>query len=370
MTLEQRAADAAPTGPSPSGLSLTGLRKSFGDHQVLADVTLSVPRGSLTTVLGPSGCGKTTLLRIVAGFEQADGGLAALDGRPLWGGPDGTLAPHRRRIGLLPQEGALFPHLDVAGNVAFGLPRSMRGSACRRIVDDRLALVGLSGWSSARPQQLSGGMQQRVALARALAAEPAMLLLDEPFSSLDAALRVRVREDIAQTLRALGTTALLVTHDQSEALSLSDQVVLLMDGQVVQAGPPRELYEDPVSLAAAGFVGDVVVLPGEPGPGGTVDCALGRVELRRAPPPVRRLAVAMRPEQLELSVPDNRAEAQGTVVGSSYRGADTAVAVVLDGGGQITARSHGRWSPATRVRVTVSGPVCTFPAPADDPTAD
>lgn len=354
-----------PTGGrgSTGGLFLSGIGKSFGDHRVLVDVTLTVPRGSVTAVLGPSGCGKTTMLRIVAGFEQADCGTAALDGQHLWGGPAGTLAPHRRRIGLLPQEGALFPHLDVAGNVAFGLPRTVRGTARRRLVDDRLELVGLTGWRSARPQELSGGMQQRVALARALAAEPALLLLDEPFSSLDAALRVRVREDIAATLRAVGTTALLVTHDQSEALSLSDQVVLLLDGRVVQAGSPRELYEDPVSLAAAGFVGDVVVLPGEPGPGDTADCALGRVRLRHAPPRVRRLAVTVRPEQLELSVPDDQAGVRGTVIRSSYRGADTAVTVELDGGGRVTARGDGRWSAGARVQVTVSGPACAFPEP-------
>ncbi len=319
------------------GLVVAGLGKSFGRHRVLDDVCLTVPPRSLTAVLGPSGCGKTTMLRILAGFEPADAGQVRLAGRELVG-PRTWVAPQDRRIGLLPQEGALFPHLSVGGNVGFGLPAGKDRAAA---IDRWLDIVGLAGTAGRRPEELSGGMQQRVALARALAADPALILLDEPFSSLDAALRMTVREEIARVLRDAGTTAVLVTHDQAEALSLADTVVLLLGGRVEQAGSPAELYHRPVSLAAAAFVGEIVEVAGE-AHGGIVGSALGRLPVRGTVPdgPV---TVALRPEQVRLAGPETAAETgvSALVVEHRYYGPDTVIRARLASGELVAVRAPG-----------------------------
>jgi len=194
-----------------AAVAAQGISKAYGDRQVLSGVDLDMPEGSITAVLGPSGCGKTTLLRILAGFENPDAGTVRIAGESVAGGTT-SVPVHRRRVGLMPQEGALFPHLSVGENVAFGMDHATRREMQAR-VSHWLAVVGLDGLANARPHEISGGQQQRVALARALAAQPRVLLLDEPFAALDAGLRVRVREDIAAILRDAGTTALLVTHD-------------------------------------------------------------------------------------------------------------------------------------------------------------
>ncbi len=219
-------------------VTVTGLHKSFGPHPVLAGLDLEVPAGSLTAILGPSGSGKTTLLRVLAGFERPDAGLISIGGSPV-DGPGVYVAPERRRIGYVPQEGSLFPHLTVAANVGFGLTARGRRSGT---VDAMLTTVGLAGFGRRYPHQLSGGQQQRVALARALAIEPAVVLLDEPFASLDARLRAGVRADVQQIFRRAGTTAVLVTHDQDEALSTADRVAVLRDGKIAQCAPPEALY--------------------------------------------------------------------------------------------------------------------------------
>src|ERR1700723_238010 len=233
-------------------VAVTGLQKAFGTHPVLTGVDLEVPAGSLTAILGPSGSGKTTLLRLLAGFERADSGTITI-GDTLVDGPGTYVAPERRRIGYVPQEGSLFPHLTVEANVGFGLSaRDRRGGQAASMLE----MVGLGGLGRRYPHQLSGGQQQRVALARALAIEPALVLLDEPFASLDAHMRASVRADVQRICRGAGTTAILVTHDQDEALSMADRVAVLRDGRIVQYSAPQDLYTLPADPALARFIGD------------------------------------------------------------------------------------------------------------------
>ena len=216
-------------------VAVTGLHKAFGAHPVLTGVDLEVPAGSLTAILGPSGSGKTTLLRLLAGFERADAGTISI-GDSLVDGPGVYVAPERRRIGYVPQEGSLFPHLTVEANVGFGLAaRDRRAGRAASMLE----MVGLAGLGRRYPHQLSGGQQQRVALARALAIQPAVVLLDEPFASLDAHLRASVRADVQDIFRRAGTTAVLVTHDQDEALSVADRVAALRDGTDRAVRRPR-----------------------------------------------------------------------------------------------------------------------------------
>src|SRR6516165_8827918 len=279
-------------------VTVTGLDKAFGAHPVLAGLDLEVPAGSLTAILGPSGSGKTTLLRLLAGFERADAGTIGIGG-VLVDGPSVHRPPERRRIGYVPQEGSLFPHLTVAGNVGFGLPaRQRRGGQ----VEALLETVGLAGFGRRYPHQLSGGQQQRVALARALAIEPAIVLLDEPFSSLDAALRASVRADVLGVLRRAGTTSILVTHDQDEALSMSDQVAILRDGVIAQLDTPAGLYGHPFDAGVAQFLGESNLLEGEVR-GAVAHTALGPLAVASwsGPDGGGRARVLVRPEQIRLS---------------------------------------------------------------------
>jgi iron(III) transport system ATP-binding protein len=243
------------TGPALRTLSLT---KHFGEVVAVDDVELEVQHGEFLGVLGPSGCGKTTLLRLVAGFERPDRGGIEIDGRAV-AGPRLSMPPEERRIGMVFQESALFPHLDVAGNIGFGIERRRREARVAELV----ALVGLAGLQRRMPHELSGGQQQRVALARALAPDPALILLDEPFSSLDATLRNQLRLEVRDILRSAGATALFVTHDQAEALEISDRVAVMRAGRIEQVSTPDELYLRPVNRFVAGFVGEANLLPGE-----------------------------------------------------------------------------------------------------------
>ncbi|HMG30939.1 MAG TPA: ABC transporter ATP-binding protein [Jiangellaceae bacterium] len=343
-----------------SELVVRGLEKSFGSVRVLDGLDLDVPAGSLAAVLGPSGCGKTTLLRVVAGFEVADGGTVMLAGIAV-AGRGVHVPPERRRVGVVPQEGALFPHLSVAGNVGFGLPRS--GRRAPRVAE-LLELVGLGGYGDRMPYELSGGQQQRVALARALAPDPALVLLDEPFSSLDTGLRASVREDVRTALRTAGATAVLVTHDQEEALSMADLVAVMASGRIAQAAPPGELYTAPSDLGVATFVGDAVVLDAVATAAGA-DSALGRLELHdtgvRGPG-----RVVVRPEQVLLD--DTGNGVVGTVTGTAFYGHDAVVRVSVsasDGPVPVAARCQGL-PPGVEigdsVGLRVVGPVTFFPA--------
>ncbi|GIF45851.1 iron(III) transport system ATP-binding protein [Asanoa ferruginea] len=320
------------------------LRKSFGDTVVLAGVDLDLPSGELTALLGRSGSGKTTLLRIVAGFDRPDAGTVVIGGRPVT-----ALAPEKRRLGYVTQDGNLFPHLTVAGNITFGLPWRQRRA--RHRVGELLELVGLDArYAGRRPHSLSGGEQQRVALARALAPGPDLLLLDEPFSALDAELRGSTRRAVAATLRATGTTALLVTHDQAEAMSLAARVAVLRDGVIRQEGTPRDLYLRPVDRDIAGFVGDLATVPAT-FDGGTAQTPIGPVELRTAAEHGAG-EVLLRPEQIELT--DDGATALVTAV--EFHGS-SGIAHVISGDCAVTVRcpAHLLPAPGAEVKLRVRG---------------
>jgi iron(III) transport system ATP-binding protein len=249
---------SGPAGASPI-LALEGVSKAYGAVLATRDLHLSAEPGELLTVIGPSGCGKSTLLRLVAGLERPTAGTIAIDGQVV-AGPRGWVPPERRRVGLVFQDHALFPHLDVARNVAFGLDRVPRAERRARVAEV-LDLVRLGALANRYPHELSGGEQQRVALARALAPRPAVVLLDEPFSSLDETLRGQVRADTVAVLRSTGTTAVLVTHDQTEALSVGDRVVVMNLGVIEQCDSPVRVFEAPASRFVASFMGDAVFLP-------------------------------------------------------------------------------------------------------------
>ncbi|MGH3712768.1 MAG: ABC transporter ATP-binding protein [Micromonosporaceae bacterium] len=323
-----------------SELRVTAAVKHYGAVTALDGVELTVPAGDLVAVLGPSGCGKTTLLRCVAGFERLDAGAIEIDGRPV-AGPGRHVTPERRRVAVVPQEGALFPHLSVAGNVGYGLDRRTRRS---HRVDEVLELVGLAGYQHRMPHQLSGGQQQRVAVARALAPRPPLVLLDEPFSALDAGLRVEVRADIRAALRADGATAVLVTHDQGEALSMADQVAVMRDGRILQAGPPAEVYAAPVDTWTAQFVGEAVLLPGTV-TGDRVRTVLGELAVRPGTHSNGdgEVRVMIRPEQFELldAAGPESGLAPATVVSQAFHGHDALLTLRLDDGTLVTARIFG-----------------------------
>jgi iron(III) transport system ATP-binding protein len=304
-------------------LRVAGVTKTFvtpdGAVPVLTGVDLQVAQGHLLAVLGPSGCGKTTLLRLVAGFDRPDAGTVHLDGT-LLAAAGRFVPPERRAIGVVPQEGAVFPHLDVAGNVAFGLPRRRRGSGR---VEQMLELVGLEGLGARMPHELSGGQLQRVALARALAPSPALVLLDEPFAALDTGLRAAVRHQVVRAIRAVGASAVLVTHDQEEALSMADEVAVMRGGRIVQQGPPMAVYSSPDTMDVASFVGDAMVLDAH-SDGERVHCVLGAV--RAGEPTPGEGQVVLRPEQLVV-LPRGAAGVPGRVVTTDFFGHDALVTV-------------------------------------------
>jgi iron(III) transport system ATP-binding protein len=356
-------------------VTLHGLGKGFAGRAVLEGVDLEVPRGTLTAILGASGSGKTTLLRLIAGFMRADAGTIALGARTV---DDAHLyvPPERRRIGYVPQEGALFPHLDVAANVGFGL-RGRPSRRRRRVAEERvrglLSLVGLEGFEQRTPSQLSGGERQRVALARALAAEPELVLLDEPFSSLDVELRTSMRRDVVAVLAKAGTTSLLVTHDQDEALSIADRVAVLQRGRIVQYDEPGVLYTRPVNGEVARFVGHGNVLLGRL-EHGVVKSVVGEISVALRVPAPEPCAVGLlvRPEQLELveleRAPSGPRLPRGVVISREFHGHDVLVGVRLEEsawgqaprgrqGFELLARLPGPDAPApgTRVAIRVRG---------------
>ncbi len=282
-------------------LELKGIQKHFGGVTAVEDFNLQAQRGEFVSFLGPSGCGKTTTLRMIAGFEIPSAGTILVDGADITGRP-----PNQRNVGMVFQSYALFPNMTVAENIGFGLKvRKRPADQIRRRVDELLTLIGLPGRAARYPWQLSGGQQQRVALARALAIEPQLLLLDEPLSALDAKIRVALRNEIRSIQRQLGITTVYVTHDQEEALSLSDRVVVMSEGRIEQIGTPFEIYNFPRTSFVAKFVGTLNVLSAR-----VVDAAAGRLEVNgqelRAAQPISsarkgdEVAVALRPEIISL----------------------------------------------------------------------
>ena len=339
-------------------VTLEGVRKAYGSVVAVDDIDVDLTPGRITALLGPSGCGKTTTLRLVAGFEVPDRGTVRIDGRTV-AGPGTFVPPDQRRVGMVFQQLALFPHLDVSHNIAYGLsdvPRRDRGARVEELLD----MVGLAGMGGRRPDQLSGGEAQRVALARALAPRPAVVLLDEPFSSLDVTLRAGLRAEVRRILRAAEVTTLLVTHDQDEALSLGDQVVVMFDGRVVQAGPPETVYRRPAVSRVGVFLGDANEVPGTVADG-MVHTELGVVPVVDVPDGP---AVALiRPEDIDVEVaPDGEAVVDDVV----YFGHDQVLTVRLPSGAHVRSRLHARLQaqPGARVRVVLrlDEPVVAFPA--------
>lgn len=284
-----------PATAATGALHGTGLCKSFGAVTVLDGVDLAIPAGCFATLLGPSGCGKTTLLRIVAGLEVADAGRVCLDGQPL-----DDLPARRRPVNTVFQNYALFPHLTVADNVAFGLrARGLPRAEVRQRVAEALAMLRIAELVARRPEQLSGGQKQRVALARALVNEPRVLLMDEPLSALDAQLRAEVQLELKSLQRRLGTTFLLVTHDQEEAMVVSDRVLVMQRGRIVQEGGPEDVYLRPRTRAVAAFLGAGNFLSATADGTNTVRTGLGPLRLP-APPPWREGTLLIRPEHIVL----------------------------------------------------------------------
>jgi iron(III) transport system ATP-binding protein len=352
----------------PAHLRCEAIAKSFGARTVLRDVDVEVAEGTLTAILGSSGSGKTTLLRVIIGFIAPDAGTVTIAGSIVAGGRRKPLAPDKRAIGYVAQEGALYPHLSVGGNVGFGLPRGERKRGGRIV--EMLELVGLGGdYTDRRPHELSGGEQRRVALARALAPRPRLVLLDEPFSGLDAALRGETRAAVVHALTQEGATAVMVTHDQSEALSTGNEVAVLRGGELVQTASPDVLYRTPADLDVARFVGEAVVITGNAREG-LVSCALGRLDVLN-PLLTGPVKVMIRPEQIVVTRvteddPGSPGAARARVVGRTSFGPDTALALELEGsaGAPLSARTFERDlpEPGELVQLSVRGPVVTYPA--------
>jgi iron(III) transport system ATP-binding protein len=315
-----------------AGLRVTGLHAAHGRNTVLHGVDLVVPEQCLAAIVGPSGCGKTTLLRAIAGFHRPTHGRIELADR-LLDSADTHLPAQQRRVGYIPQEIALFPHLTVAANIGFGLPRGQR----KRKVDELLELIALTGYADRRPHQLSGGQQQRIALARALAPEPDLLLLDEPFSALDADLRSRVRRDVADLLRRTHTTAVLVTHDAAEAMAFADVITIMSEGRIVQSGTPSQLYAAPVDAGVARALGEANLLPASAvGPAGATT-ALGVIptdthaDAAASAKAGAESMVLLRPRQLQAMSEPSSASTPARVLRTQFAGEHYRLEVAVTG---------------------------------------
>jgi len=321
-----------------------GVSKRFGEVRAVERAELCVEQGELVALVGPSGCGKTSLLRLIAGFEHPDEGEVRLEGSPV-AGPGRFAPPERRRVGMVFQDYALFPHLSVAENVGFGVARRERAGR----VAELLELVGLADCERRYPHELSGGQQQRVALARALAPNPAVVLLDEPWSNIDPLLRSSMRGELAAIVRAARVTVLLVTHDREEAFSLADRVAVMRDGRIVQAGPPEDLYLTPADRWTAEFVGPANFLPGRV-QGELVETRLGSFSLPVSQPR-SEVEVLIRPEQLRLR-PD--AVGSATVIAREFRGHDVFHRLRLADGTTLVSQRPSTEDVPLGARVSVS----------------
>jgi iron(III) transport system ATP-binding protein len=343
-----------------TSLSVSHLTVNFGSRTVISDLSFELRQGEIASLLGPSGCGKTTLLRAIAGLIQPASGAIRF-GSQLVGVSSVVLPPHKRGTGYVPQQGALFPHLTVAKNIAFGLDKNTYTKAeIADITHEMIGLIGMKGMEDRLPSQLSGGQQTRVALARALAIKPKLILLDEPFSALDAVLRDELRTEVVGLLRELGSTAILVTHDREEALVSSDRVILMRDGKVAQNGTPEEVYEAPISPEIAASTGDVLILPAQQsGTGATFyplslegDASIGS----------ETGYVVIRPEEIRVSKSADMG-VEGSLIHIDYYGHDAMLTVsVAQSTTPIKARVAGPadFSVGQKVYLQHLGPVRYF----------
>lgn len=307
-------------------ISVADVTVRFGDTTALDGFSLDVPAGSLLTLVGPSGCGKTTALRVIAGFQDVDSGTVSIRGSEILG--EGVnVPPEKRRVGMVFQEYALFPHISVAENVGYGVRGSNRGQR----VGEVLELVGLTGYERRFPNELSGGEQQRVALARALAPEPDVVLLDEPFSNLDAPQRERMRRELKKIIRAAKVTAVLVTHDQAEALAIADIVAVMNSGRIVQIGAPDDVYRSPVDPWVAGFLGDAVMFDGRVA-AGAIATAIGEIQSDLVEG--TSVNVMVRPEWIR---PTPATPGQGVVTDTEFYGHDQRVEISMPDGPTVEA---------------------------------
>ena len=327
-------------------LEINDVSVSFGDTEVLSGISLELESKQLLAVLGASGAGKSTLMRLIAGFDSVGGGSIVLDGETL-SDTSKTVAPEKRTIGIVPQDSALFPHLNVSQNIGFGLSVLSKEAKAER-VGELLRLIRMEEFASRMPQELSGGQVQRVALARALAPRPKLVLLDEPFSALDAELRGQLREEVRQVLRAEGATAVLVTHDQEEALSLADRVAVLREGKIIQVGSPSEIYNSPADVGIATFLGESVLVDGKVS-GGKILTDLGSLSALNNVAEGATGVVAIRSENFYLQ-PNPTGDSE--VVGRVFFGHDALVEVQTPKL-RIRARSNGPFAPEVGMRVTV-----------------
>jgi putative spermidine/putrescine transport system ATP-binding protein len=339
--------------------------KRFGTVVALHDISLAITRGEFVTLLGPSGCGKTTVLNLIAGFFSPDGGEIRIGGERV-----NDVPPYQREAGMMFQNYALFPHTTVGANIAYGLKaRHVPAPEIARRVGDALTLVRLSGYEDRKPRELSGGQQQRVALARALVINPKVLLLDEPFSALDKNLRASMQVELREIQRTLGVTTVFVTHDQSEALSLSDRIAVMSEGRICQVGSPEEIYRRPRERFVASFVGDANVLRGrlERIDGAQAIAAVGALRIAVPSGPLAGVAASapvdlfFRPEQLLLTDPSEPCAGTGTVAAQVYQGGhvDVYVDCADSSRGRVLARLSGpqataRWPIGARVGIAVS----------------
>ena len=324
-------------------LALTGITKNFGEGNVLKGISLEVQQDELLAILGSSGAGKSTLLRLIAGFEKPDQGEIVFDGNVVAG--QSFLPAEKRKIGIVPQDGALFPHLNVYDNIGFGIAKDPNKDSR---IQQLLKLIELEGLEKRKPQELSGGQMQRVALARALAPKPKLVLLDEPFGALDAELRDRLRNDVRRIIHAEGVSAILVTHDQEEALSLADRVAVLREGRIIQVGTPTEIYNSPADIGIATFLGESVLIDGKVTEG-KVATDLGKLTALNQVVEGQSGVVAIRSENFYLQ-PNPTGDSE--VVGRVFFGHD-AVVEVQTPSLKIKARSNGPFAPEVGMKVTV-----------------
>jgi iron(III) transport system ATP-binding protein len=312
-----------------SSLEVSHLQVSFGEKLILDDLSFSLKEGQIAALLGPSGCGKTTLLRSIAGLIQPAAGTIRF-GKQLVSLSSLVMPSHKRKIGYVPQEGALFPHLTISENVAFGLDTSIfTKDQIRQTTKEMLQLIDLQGYESRMPNQLSGGQQTRVALARALAIKPAIVLLDEPFSALDAELRGDLRSDVIQLLRSQNTTAILVTHDREEALVSADIVALMRDGQIVQQGTPEQVYSLPISPSIAISTGDALVLDAAQGADGSTHYLFNKGDSAQLNGVKGEIVI--RPEEIKISREITSQSISGAISKIDYYGHDAMISIRING---------------------------------------